>query len=127
MGNRLDLRGIHGPVEPSACPALRFMAVPAPERQLAGRGVWDRSPRRRDLQHGKPCIGGNHAGATEVIREGVTGYLVDHDDHAQLALRIRELATDASLRNRMGAAAREVVAREFSVARFAARWREVAP
>jgi phenylalanine-4-hydroxylase len=41
------------------------------------------------MSHGKPVIGGAHGGTPETIEEGISGYLVQHGDVAQLALRER--------------------------------------
>jgi glycosyltransferase involved in cell wall biosynthesis len=56
---------------------------------------------------GKPVIAGNHGGAPEVVDNGVTGYLVDHDDVRSLTKVISELLANDSLRESMGKAGRE--------------------
>jgi phosphatidylinositol alpha-1,6-mannosyltransferase len=55
------------------------------------------------MAHGLPCIGSVHDAATEVIDDGVTGYLVDQSSGAQLADRIGTLLTDEAKRLQMGA------------------------
>jgi glycosyltransferase involved in cell wall biosynthesis len=54
------------------------------------------------------------SGCREVVRDGVTGLLVPSRDAEGLADALERLARDANLRHRMGAAAREYVAGEFS-------------
>lgn len=55
------------------------------------------------MAHGLPCIGSLQDAATEVIDDGVTGYLVDQADTAALANRIGTLLTDEATRRAMGA------------------------
>ena len=65
---------------------------------------------------GKPAVAANVGGCAELIVEGETGFLVAPGDEAALAERIVLLLRDAALRRRLGAAARQRVEREFSVA-----------
>jgi phosphatidylinositol alpha-1,6-mannosyltransferase len=55
------------------------------------------------MARGLPCIGSVHDAATEVIDDGVTGYLVDQADTGGLAERIGRLLGDEALRLSMGA------------------------
>jgi phosphatidylinositol alpha-1,6-mannosyltransferase len=59
--------------------------------------------------HGRPSVGGDHAGAREAIVEGQTGHLVRHDDLASLADRLSELLLDPQRVAALGAAARRRV------------------
>ncbi len=61
----------------------------------------------------RPVIGTRHGGIGEIIEDGVTGYLVDEADPAQLAARVLALLNDRPLAKRLGAAARERVQNEF--------------
>jgi glycosyltransferase involved in cell wall biosynthesis len=65
---------------------------------------------------GIPAIGTRIYGVTDAIVDGVTGFLVPPRDPAALAARMRQLASDAQLRLRLGAAARERALRDFSMA-----------
>ncbi|OKJ05249.1 glycosyltransferase [Kitasatospora sp. CB01950] len=102
-------------------------------RQLAGEGVlfagsrgdvpallpgWDvfcLSSRQEGLPvalmeamtSGLPSVVTRVGGMPEVLDDGAEGRLVPPDDPAQLAAALEELASDAGLRGRMGAAARE--------------------
>ncbi|HEX9761351.1 MAG TPA: glycosyltransferase, partial [Candidatus Acidoferrales bacterium] len=67
---------------------------------------------------GKPAIGGAHGGTPDVIEDGASGYLVDHDDRDQLAERIILLLTDDALFGRMGRAARDRVQSNFLFSHF---------
>lgn len=69
----------------------------------------------------KPVVAGNHGGAPEVVEEGVTGYLVGHDDISKTADRIVQLLDDESLSRRMGIAGRKRVEDNFSFSHFRLR------
>jgi len=55
---------------------------------------------------GTPAIASDSPGLRESVQNGVTGYLVPHGDVPALAGRMRELAEDPSLVERLGRAAR---------------------
>jgi glycosyltransferase involved in cell wall biosynthesis len=63
---------------------------------------------------GVPAIGSRIYGITDAVVEGETGLLFEAGDVQQLALSMRTLAGDASLRRRMGEKARERTVRDFS-------------
>jgi glycosyltransferase involved in cell wall biosynthesis len=65
---------------------------------------------------GLPAIGSRIYGITDAIVEGETGLLFEAGDVRQLALDMRTLAGDASLRRRMGQRAKERAVRDFSSA-----------
>jgi phosphatidyl-myo-inositol dimannoside synthase len=58
---------------------------------------------------GLPVIIGNSGGAPETVRHRTTGFVVDPNDHVDLAGRISALLSDADLRRAMGAAGRSMV------------------
>ncbi len=64
---------------------------------------------------GVPVIAFDVAGAREAVAHGETGLLVSPRDAAALADAIAQLAGDAPLRARFGAAGRERMRREFSI------------
>jgi glycosyltransferase involved in cell wall biosynthesis len=70
---------------------------------------------------GVPVVGSDVGGISFTISHGETGYLVPPRDPAALAQRLRMLLTDATLRSRMGRAARARVEREFTWPIVAAR------
>jgi glycosyltransferase involved in cell wall biosynthesis len=73
---------------------------------------------------GVPVVGTRVAGTSELVEEGVNGFLVPPGDVASLAERIAQLLGDAQLRTRLGAAARTKVEQEFNIYREAAwLWR----
>jgi glycosyltransferase involved in cell wall biosynthesis len=70
---------------------------------------------------GKPAVTTNVGGCAELVVEGETGFLVPPGDEAALAERLLRLLRDPALRRRLGAAARERVQREFSIAAMVER------
>ena len=77
------------------------------------------------MARGKAVIGGAHGGATEVIQDGVTGYLVPHGDIVQLATSIGTLLSSPELARQMGARGRERVEREFRFNFFAKAFKKI--
>lgn len=71
---------------------------------------------------GLPVVANSVGVHSSIIRHGETGFLVDTPQEWQDALHA--LATDRGLRLRMGERARQVVEAEFSVERWAPRFRE---
>jgi len=71
------------------------------------------------MSYGKPVIGGAHGGAPEVIKDGVTGYLVPHGDAVHLATSIETLLLNPALEQEMGRKGRERVERDFRFNSFA--------
>jgi glycosyltransferase involved in cell wall biosynthesis len=68
---------------------------------------------------GRPVIISDAGGAAELIEDRISALTHSPGDAAQLARRIHELATDAELRNRLGANARAVAEQRFDRARYA--------
>ena len=71
------------------------------------------------MQFGKPIIACVGEGITEVVQDGVHGLLVPPRDHSMLAEALRCMLVDASGRERMGAAARELALTELSYPKLA--------
>jgi glycosyltransferase involved in cell wall biosynthesis len=67
---------------------------------------------------GVPVVATRVGGLPEVVEHEVSGLLVAPDDEEAIAGRIIELASDAELRQRMGAAGRDRVAGHFTRARY---------
>lgn len=66
---------------------------------------------------GIPVVASDVGGLKEVIDDGVTGFLVPPRDTVTLAERIAQLASDRSLRSRMGDASRAHVIEHFNLER----------
>jgi glycosyltransferase involved in cell wall biosynthesis len=73
------------------------------------------------LASARPVIATQVAGVSELVEEGVSGFLVPAGDAETLADRIGRLADDPALRARMGAAGRARVRAEFDARTEAAR------
>jgi len=74
---------------------------------------------------GVPVVACPSGGLPEAVEDRVTGLLVDGDDALALAGAVLSLLENARLRARLGTAARERMARQFSVERMTAAYREV--
>ncbi len=78
---------------------------------------------------GLPMVTTNMPGCRDVVRDGVTGIIVPPRAPQLLARRILELVGDKNTARELGARARELVEREFSlslvVSRYAALYREL--
>ncbi|MDZ4200318.1 MAG: glycosyltransferase [Kiritimatiellia bacterium] len=61
------------------------------------------------------AIAGRSGGASEVLRDGVDGFLVPPGDLERYAERLRETAADSDLRARMGRAAAQRIREEFTL------------
>ena len=66
---------------------------------------------------GRPAVASRLPGTSEIIVDGVTGFLVPPGDVEGFAGSVRKLLGDRALREALGRAGRERVAREFSLAK----------
>ena len=73
------------------------------------------------MAFGKPVIGGNHGGTPDVIRDGVTGFLVEYGDVNGLTSRILSLLQDEGLRKQMGQAGLQYMEENFTFTHFQRR------
>ena len=76
------------------------------------------------MAHGRPVVGPRVGAPAEFIRSGEHGLLVDPTDPVEVARALVELLEDPARARRMGYAAREWVAREFTFERFCERLRD---
>lgn len=70
------------------------------------------------LAAGRPVVATDVGGVSDVVEEGVSGFLVPRGGTSQMAERLAQLACDPDLRTRMGAAGRESVLRRYAVQRL---------
>lgn len=70
---------------------------------------------------GMPVVGTAVGGLTDVIVDGETGFLLPPGDGAMLAARLQQLVADATLRTRLGAAARARAESHFDASQTARR------
>jgi glycosyltransferase involved in cell wall biosynthesis len=64
---------------------------------------------------GKPMVGTRVGGIPELVEHGKTGFVVERGDARAIADRILKLVSDPALRERMGAAGREVARAKFDL------------
>ena len=69
---------------------------------------------REAMAHGRPVVAARVGGLRDAVEERVTGLLVPPGDSAALRGAIERLLGDETLRQRLGAAAREKVRKELS-------------
>lgn len=72
-----------------------------------------------------PVVGTDRGGATEVVVDGVTGFLVPYGDENLLANRLGQLLASPALRSRMGVAGRARVLERFTLERMARRYADL--
>ena len=78
------------------------------------------------MSHGKPCIGARAGGVPEVIRDGVTGLLVDPSRLAtDIPEAILRLLTDPALCETLGANGKAALESNFSFTSFSNRLEEI--
>ncbi|MEL6643262.1 MAG: glycosyltransferase family 4 protein [Pseudomonadota bacterium] len=73
------------------------------------------------MASGRPVIATRVAGVSELVEDGVSGFLAPPGDATGFADRIVQLASNPDLRKRMGQAGREKVLAEFDIRKEAAR------
>lgn len=71
---------------------------------------------------GLPCVGSVHDAASEIIEDGVSGFLIDQSNTAALADRLALLLADSARRAEMGRRGRERFEREFTYEHFRRRF-----
>ena len=67
------------------------------------------------LACGKPVVATNHGGPTEIIEDGVTGFLIPPSNAKAMAYAIINLLKDSRLRQRMEKRGRELAIAEYSL------------
>jgi len=77
------------------------------------------------MERSLPVVATRHGGIRDAVEDGRTGLLVAEKDTDALAAALVRAAGDAALRERLGAAGRARVEREFDLERCAARLREL--
>ncbi len=92
LGHRSDVRAVLADSHVVCLPSYR---EGLPKSLLEASGI------------GRPMIASNVPGCREVVRDGITGLLVEPRDSAALAAAMMRLGLDPALRARFGRAARE--------------------
>lgn len=68
---------------------------------------------------GKPIVASDIGWATELIDDGINGFLVNPTDHLEYAAKINRLLQDEELRKKIGTAARNSAVEKFNITRVA--------
>ena len=77
------------------------------------------------MMRGTAVVGTAIGGTPEVVRDGVTGFLVPMDDAAALADRLLRLLSDRDMAERFGEAARHAAIAELTLDRMVTRFEDV--
>ena len=126
LQRRIDERGLGRQVKlagytKDAAGLLRRAAVSLLTSKFEGFGL----VLLESLANGCPVVSYDiKYGPSDVVRDGVNGFLVPPRARKAMAARVVELLTDTELRRRMSAAATEI-GTEFSEQAFVARWSEL--
>lgn len=67
------------------------------------------------MEYGIPVVATNHGGPTEIIKDGIDGYLVSYDNSIEMATRIIELITDENKRTTFGERGKKKKRKLFSI------------
>jgi glycosyltransferase involved in cell wall biosynthesis len=118
-GRRVDFLG---PVPESDLPTLyraaRVLALPSVDRTCYGRDVAVSEllglAAIEAMASGTPVVASRIGGVAEVIEDGVTGFLVEPGNVAELRTRLEQILGDARLAERLGRNARERVVAHFT-------------
>ena len=76
---------------------------------------------KEQMAAGKPVVASDYGGLTEIVSDGVEGFVVPAGTVEPLAEALRKLYGAPVLRRRMGEAGRQRVLREFTIEEFAKR------
>ncbi|HZU77371.1 MAG TPA: glycosyltransferase family 4 protein, partial [Dehalococcoidia bacterium] len=118
-----------GAVADEALPALyrsaAVLALPSVHRTCYGRPVAISELLGlvvlEAMMSGTPVVASRLGGVPEIVEDGVTGFLVEPGDEAQLHERLAALVGDPAVARRMGARARELAMERFTWDACAAR------
>jgi glycosyltransferase involved in cell wall biosynthesis len=74
---------------------------------------------------GLPCIATRVGGNAEALQDGVSGFLIDSEDHETLAERLLQVLRDPLAARRMGRCARETAVERFSMSAMVDRLMDI--
>jgi glycosyltransferase involved in cell wall biosynthesis len=77
------------------------------------------------MQYGLPVISTNEGGITDIIKDGITGYIVEKQNPEELAMRIEELILNPELRIKLGKAGQEKFKKYYTLECFERRMCEI--
>jgi glycosyltransferase involved in cell wall biosynthesis len=77
------------------------------------------------MSHGLPVVAPEEGGIKEVVTDGLQGFLIEGRDPRRFAQKCLAISKDRNLRQSMGTASREKVAREYSIRTMAEKYYEL--
>lgn len=80
---------------------------------------------KEPMSMGIPVVGTYHAGLEELIKDDVSGYLVEQRDVSELALKMDLLIANPGIRKRMGVEGRKTIEEEYDVEKLNDRLVEI--
>jgi len=104
LGFRSDVEVVLGAADAVAVPSTRPDPLPNSALEAAAAGL--------------PVVGAAHGGIVEIVRDGVTGRLVEPGSAAALASALRALADDHDAAHRLGVAGATDARERFSASRM---------
>jgi len=116
LGDRIRFRGACTREQVAACLREIDVAVVPSVPTRDGRREGIPVALMEAAASGRPVVASRLSGIPEAIEDGVDGILVAPGDPVALAVALARLAEDPKLRQRLGAAARERMLRDFNLA-----------
>lgn len=117
LGERIIFTGFVEQIEKMLA-AMDVLVIPSRSEALCLTGI-------EALSMHTPVCAFDVDGVGEVVRDGETGFLVRDGDADALACAVERLLADAALREKLGAAGRELVLREFDARAMARKIEEL--
>lgn len=100
---------------PEVAQASDIVVLPTTKREGLSRAVIE------GMAYGRPAVVTATGGNAELVADGICGLVVPPEDPQALGMALSKLALDRDLRERMGAAARERIATQFTVGQGVAK------
>ena len=77
------------------------------------------------MSHGLPVVAPKEGGIKEAVTDGVHGFLIEGRDPKRYAQKCLAIYQDRNMRQSMGTASKEMVAREYSIKTMAGKYHEL--
>lgn len=94
-----------------ALSSAEFLVLPSLIPEAFGLSVLEA------MNAGLPCLVTNKGALPELVRDGIDGMVVSANNSAEIAEAIRQLATDANIRRRLGNSAKQRAQESFSISK----------
>ena len=77
------------------------------------------------MSHGLPVVAPKEGGIKEIVTDGLQGFLIEGRDPKQFAQKCLAIYQDQNMRQRMGAASREIVVKGYSIKTMSEKYYEL--